>query len=358
MKAQHIEFLLKQLRCEKINARGDWIYSSCPLARWKHKTGVDKHPSFSVAVDNDSISGARCHACNFKGSLLELLWAIQRLSKKNMDELADFVRANNGASLDNIVEKIKAKRAQEQQADLSPKKPEEPEYDWNREVAGIKGVQVDWLKKLNGEEDLPILPDDTLKKFKSCPSVVADYLTGSGPSEYGNKRRLTPAMINDWEVCWDSSFRRIVIPIRDCKKRLVGYSQRALDPHAKGPKYMHAKGFRRDFYLYGEQFWVEGKGGACCVVEGFFDVMRLRAYGYAAGAVMGTHLSEFQIEKLIRYFERIIIVPDGDEPGWEAAKVWRDKLSVRLPTTLVRTPEGYDPDDFSEKQANILLGGP
>lgn len=358
MKAPEIEWLLRQLHCDKINSRGDWVYSSCPLARWKHRTGVDKHPSFSVAVDAESISGAKCHACQFSGSLLELLWAVQRYSKKNVDELADFVRANNGMNSEGVVAKIKAKREQEAKMDLSPTKPNEPVYDWDREVAGIKGVQVDWLKKLDGKDDLPVLPDDTLKKFKPCPGPVLDYLTGSGPSDFGTKRRLSPKMISDWEICWDSSYKKIIIPVRDCKKRLVGYSQRSLDPNAKGPKYRHTAGFRRDFYLYGEQFWDEGPSKVCCIVEGFFDAMRLREYGYKAGATMGTHISDFQIEKLIRHFERFIIVPDGDQPGYEAARIWFERLSVRLPATVARTPEGYDPDDFSEKQAHILLGEP
>lgn len=359
MKANDIEYVLRQLGCDKINTHGDWVASSCPLASWKHRSGSDKHPSFSVAVDAEGVSGCKCHACNFKGSLLELLWTVKRLSKRNMDDLMLFVRRNNGGGFDGLVEKIHQKRKLEAETEAAPK-PVFPAWDSSREVAGITGlVQGDWVKKLDGGDDLPILPESTLKKFKPCEGVVLDYLTGSGESDFGERRALTPQMLADWELCWDSSFRKITIPVRDLKKRLVGYSQRSLDPKkVKGPKYMHSKGFKRDFYLYGEQYWSEVKREACCIIEGFFDAMRLRSYGYAVAATMGTHLSDFQIEKLVRNFERFIIVPDGDEPGYEAARVWRDKLSVRLPTTVARTPLGYDPDNFSEKQSHALLGAP
>lgn len=361
MKAEHIEFFLKALGCDKIRNGGEWVYSSCPLARWKHKASRDEHPSFSVAIDEKNISGARCHACHFKGSLLELLWKYQAFSKKNVNELAEFVRANNGPSLGSMIEGIKKKRAAEAASPLTTAV-SSPAYDWDREVAGIKGVQVDWLAKLGDERDLPTLAPDALKKFKPCEGDVLDFLTGEGEAFYdelpfGPKRRLTPQMIADWEVCWDKSYRKIVIPIRDCKQRLVGYSQRAfVDKSAKTVKYMHTKGFRRDFYLYGEQFWSEG--GTGYVVEGFFDAMRLRSYGYKVGAVMGTHLSDFQIEKFVRYFENMVLVPDGDPPGYAAAKVWREKLSVRLPTRVAATPEGYDPDDFTVAEARRLLGEP
>jgi hypothetical protein len=362
VKAEHIEFLLKQLRCDKINNGGEWVYSSCPLAQWKHKLGKDSHPSFSVAVDAKKVSGARCHACHFSGSLLELLWKIQALAKKDMSDLLEFVRANNGPSALAVIDEIKRKRAKEVQAELTPEKPSAPHYDWNREVAGIQGVQVDWLAKLGDEKDLPVLPADALKKFVPCSGDVLDYLTGEGEALYdgklyGLKRRLTHDMLRDWEVCWDKSFHKIIIPVRDCKQRLVGYSQRAfVEKEAKVVKYMHTKGFRRDFYLYGEQFWKPGKKGL--LVEGFFDAMRLRSYGYQVGACMGTHLSDFQVEKFVRYFEQMIVVSDGDEPGYKAAAQWFEKLSMRLPTKKFLTPEGMDPDDFSPEQARQWLGDP
>lgn len=365
MKAEHIEHFLKQLGCDKINARGEWVYSSCPFAPWKHRKARDEHPSFSVAVDLQSVSGARCHACGFKGSLLELLWMYQRLAKKQMNELADFVRANNGANLNSITEGIMKRRAAEAAEAAKPaveRKPE-PVFDWNREVAGIKGVQVDWLRKLDGKDDLPVLPNETLARFKPCTGAVFEYLTGNEEdTPYGRQRNLTPEMVARWELCFDERYNSITIPIRDCKQRLVAYSQRAFVPKdqaKKGPKYRHTYGFKRDFYLYGEQFWPEeGKGGTGYLVEGFFDSQRLQWYGYNVGAVMGTSLSEFQLEKLVRYFERLVIVPDGDEPGIKASRQWYERCSIRLPTTVARTPMGFDPQDFTRQDAFTLLGAP
>ena len=49
MNRQSIEYVLK---CMGVTGgykmSGDWVLSSCPLAPWDHKGGVDLHPSFGI----------------------------------------------------------------------------------------------------------------------------------------------------------------------------------------------------------------------------------------------------------------------------------------------------------------------
>ena len=359
-----VEWLLGQLDCSKIRNAGGVVYASCPFARWTHRKSRDEHPSFTVMVDDAGISGAKCHACGFSGSLLELVFKIKEhagspSTKERMNELADFVRSHNGPSFGMRMQARRAKKAADEARELSPLTEAEkalPDYDWNREVAGIKGVQVDWIAKLEGKEDLPLLPEEALAKYVPCTGDVLEWLTGKGKSEHGARRNLTPELIKMWEICWDPQFKSVIFPIRDCKGRLVSTSARGFDPNRKGPKYMHSKGFKRNFYVYGEHLWKEGGTGV--ITEGFFDVMRLNSYGYKAGAAMGTSLSEFQIEKLIRYCDIVVIATDGDQPGYDAAQEWYKQLSPRLPTRIAKIPEGYNPHDFSRDQSLYVLGEP
>jgi hypothetical protein len=274
-----------------------------------------------------------------------------------MNKLADFVRGHNGPTFGTRMQlrrERKAKREAEEPTSTETKVA--PAYDWDREVAGIRGVQVDWIAKLEGKEDLPTLPEDVLANFEPCTGVVLDWLTGAGRSEYGKRRNLTREMLAQWEICWDPKFRSVIFPIRDCKGRLVSHSSRGFDPNRKGPKYMHSKGFKRDFYVYGEHLWKPGGTGV--ITEGFFDVMRLNAFGYKVGAAMGSALSEFQIEKLIRSCDIVVIATDGDAAGYEAGPRWYKQLSKRLPTRIAKVPEGYSPGDFSFDQARFVLGEP
>lgn len=365
MNSANIQTLLQRLGCSRIHQSGQHVYSSCPLAPYTHAKRVDAHPSFTVMVDDTSISGAKCHACNFSGSLLELMYKFQSASHRKCSDLISFVEQNNGPTFGSLIERLRAKHAGQEAAlaqrvawreakaanpELPPPPPPATEsvFDPNKEIAGIRGVQLSLQMKV-GERDLQVLSEDTLTRWRPPSGEVLEHLL--------RERRVTPEMLKLWEVGWDAKYGRIMIPVRDVQKRLVGYSGRAFGENVK-PKYMHAKGFRRDFYLYGEHLWERDVGGTLCVVEGFFDVWRLVSYGYKAGAVMGSHLSEFQIEKIVRYFDNVLIVPDGDKPGYEASQKMFEQLSVRLPSHVVPTPQGMDPDDFLRDDAQLFLGAP
>lgn len=364
MNASNIQTLLSRLGSTRIHQSGQHVYSSCPLAPYTHAKRVDAHPSFTVMVDDSGISGAKCHACNFSGSLLELMYKFQSASHRKVSDLIVFVEQNNGPTFGSLIEGLMKKHAGEEahaqareewrakkaaQPDLKePPPPPVPAFDPNREIAGIRGVQLSLQMKV-GDRDLQVLPEDTLASWKEPSGEVLEHLL--------HERRLTPAMLKQWEIRWDAKYGRIMIPVRDVLKRLVGYSGRAFSDGVK-PKYMHAKGFRRDFYLYGECLWEERRSATCCLVEGFFDVHRLVSYGYSCGAVMGSHLSDFQIEKLVKYFDKVLIVMDGDKPGYDAARKIFEQVSPRLPAHIVPTPVGMDPDDFLREDARLFLGEP
>jgi len=349
VKSEHIQVMLRKLGCTKIKPGGQWIYSSCPLAPWTHAKLVDNHPSFSVAISEGN-SGCTCHACNFKGSLVELLWKIQIRSGEDQSDVMEFVSTHNGMTVEQMTERLEAQGKRLQNPEQVSAR---PVFDPQKEVAGIKGVQLSFGMEM-AEKDLRILPEETLtEKF-----LPIEHRSSTGVRNYlVNERRFSLEVLNKWEVCWDAKFGRITIPIRDCKGRLVGHSGRAFREGVT-PKYMHAKGFKRDYYLYGEQFFTENGTGVGCLTEGFFDVMRLQSYGYATGAVMGTHLSDFQLEKLVRFFNRVVIVPDGDKPGREAAEAWCEKISKRLPCKIVSMRDGDDPDDLTPTEASELIGPP
>jgi len=80
--------------------------------------------------------------------------------------------------------------------------------------------------------------------------------------------------------------------------------------------------------------------------------------GYPAVAMFGAYISWEQVAKLRRFFERVVIVPDGDAAGRSGAKDAWAKLSPHMITVIVNTPEGKDPDDLSLAETRDLLGPP
>jgi hypothetical protein len=267
--------------------------------------------------------------------MLAFAWRLEVLSGKKWPELAAYIQQTNAVSLASIRERL--------QKGTYEAKP-------LIEVAGIKVSAKQQQQLYLTPESLPVLPDETLDAFEVPTGKVLDYLH--------KKRGLKDKTIQKWEILWQPKAGRIAIPIRDCQQRLVAVSGRAFRD-GQHPKYMHSTGFRRDFYLYGEHLLEEKPGQVGYLVEGFFDVINLWQLGYDnVVAMMGSYLSQIQVEKLVKYFSRLVVVPDGDQPGYEAADRVKSQMMARMRCRVMPMPESFDPGDLTAQMAENLLGVP
>ena len=202
------------------------------------------------------------------------------------------------------------------------------------------------------------LPESRARSLAPLPPQAAAYLTGP-------RRRLDVMTLKLWGVGWLSYQRRIAIPVRDWDGKLVTISGRCLDRHENGrwvpeqrPKFLHGKGFKRDYFLFGEHLVERGLPGI--LVEGHFDAMFLRQMGYPnTVAVMGSYLSQVQVEKALTMFSEVAILADGDDAGRTAAHQWEHALSGRVKVRPLAAQDGYDPDDYNaEELADLFLDNP
>jgi len=346
MDAGEIEKLLYAIGMHnKVRLRPNgWVEAACPFAPWKHAKGVDRHPSFAISVVPGGTSRYKCHACGARGEMgLAFLWKLQRMSGRNLQHVAAFIENTNTPSLADLSRRIAM-------AASGPKPPVE-----------VAGIQVN-LGLVGGEQpELTTLPDEELDQFTDdFPDDVREYLTGDGWITVANEdvkcRRLGPQTLIEWEILWHSDQRRIAIPIRDVDGNLVAVSGRAWPPQRK-PKYLHTKGWRRDFYLYGEHRVV--KGEPAILVEGQFDVLNLAQLGYRnVFAILGSYIARFQVEKLKEWCPSVRILPDGDDAGRKGARVSADLISMRLPAIAMDLPDGLDPGDLLGESAEQVLGSP
>jgi DNA primase len=146
---------------------------------------------------------------------------------------------------------------------------------------------------------------------------------------------------------------RIMLPVFDRQKRVVGYSSRLLDPEAKDRKYVNSPDsplFHKKECLYGLHAALDAirKSGTAVVVEGNFDVMALHQAGIEeAVAPMGTALTGEQVGLLGRMARRAVVIFDGDSAGKRAAeKAVPLFVEADLDGFVARLPAGQDPDDF------------
>lgn len=113
---------------------------------------------------------------------------------------------------------------------------------------------------------------------------------------------------------------RIVIPIYDINKKLVGWQARTIGNQE--PKYMNLKGQNIKHVLFAEYLLPDKK--FVIVVEGPFDCMKL---GIGAVSTLGAGYTQEQVLKLSNY-ENIFILFDNDSAGKEKAKKLNTELNI------------------------------
>jgi 5S rRNA maturation endonuclease (ribonuclease M5) len=353
MKIEHIEKLLNMLGCDKVRLAGPKIRSTCPLAPWKHGGGVDKNPSLAVYVSDDDTGGVNCMSggCNFKGSLTELIYKLQYLSKRDLSAHLAFVSERSVVNLDKRMSRIDAKAGHY----AMPSETREPAV-----VLGGKDYS-DPLIRASMSAALPESAVEMMEKMRSwIDQEAAAYL-------HGPDRRLTDETINKWKIGWHPQARRVSLPQFDRLGRLVNLSGRHVpywpkclppsDREAKAPKWMHSNGFDREMFLFGEDwFEVSDSGrGTVFLVEGGFDVVYLDQCGLKnVAGINGSHINKTQVDKILKWFDSVVILMDGDQAGIEAAHRIESMLSRRIHTITHMIPDGRDPNQMEVEEVEDL----
>jgi DNA primase len=150
---------------------------------------------------------------------------------------------------------------------------------------------------------------------------------------------------------------RVMLPVIDRQKRVIGFGGRVLDPEIKDRKYVNSPDsplFHKKEQLYGLHAALDAirKREVAILVEGNFDVLSLHEAGIEeAVAPMGTALTVEQITLLGKLAKTVVVVFDGDAAGQRAAaKVIPMFVEADVDGRLARMPTGVDPDDFVRQQ--------
>jgi DNA primase len=149
---------------------------------------------------------------------------------------------------------------------------------------------------------------------------------------------------------------RVCIPIHDDKGNLVAYVGRAIDKKTieEEGKYKLPTGFHKSQILYNLNR-VE-KGGSVILVEGFFDCFKIHQAGFPnVCALMGSSMSEFQEQFILKNFKHVALMFDGDPAGKEVTKDVLNRLYDKLFIRAVHLDEGAQPDQLSDEKIRTML---
>ena len=289
----------------ELNGDGEQRKGLCPF----HE---DKRPSLNVNVQKNIF---KCHACGSGGNIIGLVQQIDpeldnpRKAALAIAKLSGIPARPNGGSVAKMKKKV-IKKAVVSNPEPVEVLHEKPALDCDVEDT-FDGIPYN--RPLTFKLQLePILDggDSVVNQFIEERDLGYDRLTelGIGMSQRGSMKD------------------RLAIPILNKDEELVAYCGRdvGLFEDKNEPKYKFPPKFRKDFELYG---WnVAQHFDHLVLVESFLTVVKhggaaskFGETGFGVASLMGTTISDFQIELLLEAFPKVIVCFDGDEAGLTAA---------------------------------------
>lgn len=151
----------------------------------------------------------------------------------------------------------------------------------------------------------------------------------------------------------EDGFRgRIIFPLADYRGRVLGFAGRAMRPDDR-PKYLNTSEnqlFSKRDLLYGldKARTPAMKNGRYVVVEGYTDVLALRQAGVPESvAIMGTSLTDNQLQELTKVQGSVYLALDADNAGKNAtSRASRMAAERGADLRIIAMPAGRDPADI------------
>jgi DNA primase len=301
---------------------------------------TEKSPSFSV---NRKKQFYHCFGCGVGGNAISFLIEFSHLDfVEAIEDLAGFV------GIDVPREKDLGFSTQKQ--------------DFSALYSILEQVAVFYVEQLrNNSQGKDAI--NYLKHRGLSGEIAKEFSLGYAPdswdtlaSQFDNSLLLKTGMLTSKEggKSFDRFRGRLVFPIRDKRKRIVGFGGRVLDDSL--PKYLNSPEtpiFSKGKELYGlfELLEKDSRPKRILLVEGYMDVLALSQFGvnYSVAA-LGTAPSKMHMDLLFRFTSEIVFCFDGDIAGKKAA--WRavqETFSCLKEGRLARVmllPQEQDPDSL------------
>lgn len=207
---------------------------------------------------------------------------------------------------------------------------------------------------------------DYLRKRQISDQSIKNFCLGYAPGNWDTlikacKERNIPNSLlekaglaiqkRDGNSHYDRFRNRLIFPILDARKQIIGFGGRALDDSL--PKYLNSPEtilFSKSNVLYGIDQAKNSilKHRKVILMEGYTDVIMAHQYGIEwAVAVMGTAISKQHVRLLRQYCNQVILLLDSDIAGWKSSDRSLDIfLEEELDVKIAQLPKGYDPCDF------------
>ena len=314
-----VETVLHALSIECIKRSGAEIRIHCV-----DPDHLDERASCDVNVQNKAFF---CHSCKAQGSILDLVALVRGCDLREAAvEIADVCGIQTSSS--SVANAKKQRSGQQAKGRFSSEGQKSPS-----EAASKNGNR-------SNETDAYV-PFTTILKL-------------DGEHRFGDERGFTPEQIKTYAMGYQDRgmFKgRWCMPIHDHQGNQLGYIGRYVKKTVPKEieKWLLPPNFPKQDVLFNAHR-IEERTETIVLVEGPFDVIRLQRLGFPSMALLGTSISERQIDILLDDFdvELIVVMLDGDAPGRKAVPALVQRLAQDFFVRDVKLPDGDDPETVAE----------
>lgn len=216
-------------------------------------------------------------------------------------------------------------------------------------------------------------------KRQLSPKTIVKYGLGYAPPGWDNLRNfLRSKGFSDEQMiaaavaskgrngsCYDMFRNRVMFPIIDLKKNVIGFGGRVLDDSK--PKYLNSADtpvFKKSKNLFSLNFAKNNiSDNRLILAEGYMDVIAMNQAGFEnVVATLGTALTPEQARLIASYAKEVIIAYDSDGAGRTATNRAVGLLDeVGVQTKILNMKGAKDPDEYIKKfgaqRFKMLLDG-
>lgn len=280
-----------------------------------------------------------CFGCHKGGGVINFIMDIEGLS---FPEAVEFLAKRVGMT---VPEQTQSKEGEKRNR----------LYALNKEAALY---YVEMLKSPEGE-----IARKYIQTRRLSPAIVKTFGIGFAPNSWNALRDAMHAKgYSDFEMFdagllkksdkgsfYDAFRNRLMFPIVDIKKNVLGFSGRTLGDD--GAKYLNSPDtaiFKKGDNLFGLNIAKKSHDDFMLLVEGNVDVVMLHQAGFdSAVAALGTALTNEQARLISRFKDQVVLAYDNDTAGHKASQKAIEifqKLDIK--TKVLRIDGAKDPDEY------------
>ncbi|ATZ21484.1 DNA primase [Mesoplasma tabanidae] len=318
-----------------LSKKGRNFWGLCPFHQ-------DQNASMSVSPEKKFF---KCFSCQVSGTVLDFIKDFDNISfQEAVKKLAsllnyDLSKFESSVPLKQNHEAIIFKLNEEAIAFFklnlrSNEAKTAVKYLHSRDITNddIQFFEIGYLPKTNS------LVDHLISKGYNISDIV-----DAGLGTYNEER----------QKMYDIFADRILFPIRNENKELIGFSGRIMESDSDRPKYLNTKetkifSKRKIAYNFSEAIKTARIKKELIVLEGYMDVISLHKNGIDNTiALMGTALSQYHVNLFKSIKGTVKMFLDGDEPGIKGnIEASQTLISNNQKVMVVNNPTNNDPDEL------------